>query len=207
MKSIHQCARSICKGELPRRPTAEESVHTGGTREQAAEIMRQAAAGELLPRVPPLERWPTWAQAARRETGEWIRTLDNWTHVVHLTFRRPVCDEEAEQLLWRWVKPLVRDHVQWHFQVAWAVERGTQGGRTHLHVIIAIRPGSHLDEVTARNLWAASDPSNGRMRIEPYAGGRRGAAYLVKGDEWGWCIACPRRRDTCRRRCRFDSSH
>ncbi|MGO9837362.1 MAG: hypothetical protein ACLP1X_24470 [Polyangiaceae bacterium] len=116
-----------------------------------------------------------------------------------------VREDEAQQLLWRWLKRLVREHVQSHFQVAWAFERGKQGQRPHFHLLIAILSGSRLDEETARALWMSNDVSNGKMDLDPYDDGRDAAPYLTKQDEWDVGMTCPRRRDTCRRWCSFDS--
>jgi hypothetical protein len=171
------------------------------TREQCDEINRRGREGTLMAPFSPARR-PSTRERARRETTAFIGRLDNWTHVVTLTFRTPVSEEDGQTLMWDWLKPIARRGLRRHFRVAWAVERGSERGRVHLHGLMAIQPGCHLDVRAARESWWAR---NGIIEIKPYVGIWQ-VDYLVKGDDWDWGVACPRRRGVCRTRCHLDSA-
>lgn len=154
------------------------------------------------------------ALRAASAIGEFLESHAPWTHFVTLTVRRSVEEGEAFQLARRWTEIVARTIVRGHFDVAIGVEAGKLLGRIHAHLVIAIRPGSTLDERAARQAWLSLSPSVGIIEILPYAsrGGQhafngsgrpRGhAEYVLKADRANVRVACPRDRTTCRHRCR-----
>src|SRR5208283_2740923 len=78
------------------------------------------------------------------ETGSFIRGLRHWRWWVTLTFKDPVSRDAAWEKFWEWTRRLAHRVVGTHITVAWAIERGPQGGLVHIHALMH----AHANRVT-----------------------------------------------------------
>lgn len=135
------------------------------------------------------------------ETGAFIHRLCHWRWFVTLTFEDPVSRDAAWAKFWKWIRRLAQKVVGAHITVAWAIERGPQGGLVHIHALMHV----HANRVTPHPETIARAWPYGFAQVEDYRSDAGAAWYLVGdiewcGDaDWGIHVACDR-RPSCRRR-------